>query len=94
MDEKGVAYNDNEWMWGTAQKVIHKSIKEHLLYESSLRCSPTPSYIHTPAAQIILPQKDTDIVDSGATHLYIAPSAPHGPPSTSASQISEVKENG
>ena len=34
------------------------------------------------------------IVDSGATHLYIAPSAPHGPPDTSAATISVGTANG
>ena len=34
------------------------------------------------------PQSDTGIVDSGETHLYTAPLAPHCPPNTSASKIS------
>ena len=65
------------------------------MYEASLRCSPTPSYIPNiptttaAAARRILPQKK-GIVDSGATHFYIAPSAPHGHPNTSTSQISVV----
>ena len=42
----------------------------------------------TAAARRLLLQKDADIVDSGATHFYIDPSAPYGPPKTSASQIS------
>ena len=40
------------------------------------------------AAQKIIPQKDTGIVDSGETHFYIDLSASHGPTNTSASQIS------
>ena len=44
--------------------------------------------------QHILPQQDTVIVDSGATHLYIAPSTPHGPPDTSAATISVGTVNG
>ena len=67
---------------------------EPLLYEASLSYSLTLSYIPTPDAPIILPQQDTGIVDSGATHLYIAPSAPHGLPDTSASKISVGTENG
>ena len=95
MDEKGVAYNDDELRRGTAQAVIHRHyIKENLFYEASLSCSPTLSYIHTPYAQRILPQKNTGVVDSGATHLYVAPSALHGPPTTSASQISVGTVNG
>ena len=35
----------------------------------------------------ILPQQKTGIVDSGATHLYISPTAPHGPPDTSSATI-------
>ena len=42
----------------------------------------------------ILPRKHTGIVDSGVTHLYIAPSAPHGPPITSAATISVGTANG
>ena len=34
------------------------------------------------------------IVDSGATHLYIAPSAPYVPPDTSAATIRVGKANG
>ena len=37
---------------------------------------------------MLLPQKYTGIVDSGATHFYIVASALRGPPNTSASQIS------
>ena len=83
IDEKGVACKDDELRWVTPQTIVHRyPIKEHLLYESSLNCSPTLTYIPTPDAPQILPQQDTGIVDSGATHLYIAPSAPHGPPKT------------
>ena len=89
VDEKGVACNGDEWQRGTAQTLVHRNpIKEHLSYEASLNCSPTPSYITITYALIILPQKDTGIVDYGATHLYIALSALNGPPNTSASQIS------
>ena len=42
----------------------------------------------------ILPQQNIGIVDSVATHLYIAPSAPHGPPDTSSETISVGKANG
>ena len=33
-------------------------------------------------------------MDSGATHLYIAPTAPHGPPDTSAATIKVGTANG
>ena len=65
------------------------------MYEASLSCSPTLTYIPTPDAPQgqILPQQDTGIVDSGATHLYIAPSEPYGLPGTSAATISVGTEN-
>ena len=65
------------------------------MYEASLICSPTLTYIPTPddPQGQILPQQDTGIVDSGATHLYITPSAPHGPPNTIAATISVGTEN-
>ena len=91
MDEKGVACKDDEWRWGTAKTVVHRySLKETLLYEASLSCSTTLTYITTPDHQQgkILLQQDTGIVVSGATHLYISPSAPYGPPDTSAATIS------
>ena len=48
----------------------------------------------TAASRRLLPQKDTGIIDYGATHFYITPSAPHGPPNTSASQISVGTDTG
>ena len=50
------------------------------MYEASLSCSPTQ---HGNS----LPQHHTGIVDSGATHIYIAPSAPHVHPNTKAIPI-------
>ena len=64
------------------------------MYEANLSCSPTLSYIPNPDAPLILPQQDTGIVDSGATHLYIAPSATHGPPDTIDSTVSVGIANG
>ena len=66
------------------------------MYEASLSCSPTLMYMSTPHEQQehILPQQHTGIVDSGATHLCISPSAPHGPPDTSAVTVSVVTANG
>ena len=97
MDEKGVACKDDELRWGEAHTVLHRyPIKENLLYEDSLSCSPTLTYIPTPnTPQGYIPrQKDTGIVDSGATYLYISPSSPYGPPDTSAVTISVGTENG
>ena len=47
------------------------------MYEASLSCSITQQ-------ENITPQHHTVILDSGATHLYIVPSAPHGQPDTQA----------
>ena len=82
---------------GDSTKVVHiYPLKEPLLYEASLIFSPTLTYIPTPYAPQghIPPQQDMGIVDSGATHLYIAPSTPHGPPNTSAAAISVGTANG
>ena len=42
----------------------------------------------------ILPQQHTGVVDSGATHLYIAPTVPYGPPDTRAAKVKVVTANG
>ena len=74
---------------------VHRNyIKEHLSYEASLLCSLTPTYIAailtktTAAARRFLPQSNMGTIDTVANNLYIAPSASHGPPSTTVSQIS------
>ena len=41
----------------------------------------------------ILPKQHTGVVDLGATHLYIAPTAPHGTPDTRAATIELVTAN-
>ena len=75
-------------------------MKENSLYEASLSYSTTLSYkttiqtIMEAASPRLLPQKDTGIVDSGATHFFIAPSAPHGPLNTIASPISVCTATG
>ena len=97
MDEKGMACKDDEWRWGTAQTVIHKYLsKDPLMYEASLSCSPTLTYMPTQneKQEHILPQQHTGIVDSGATHLYIAPTAPRGLPDISSDTIKVGTGNG
>ena len=66
------------------------------MYEASLSCSPKLTYIPTQyeKQEHILPQQQTGIVDSGATHLYIAPTAPHGPPDNIAATIKVGTANG
>ena len=60
------------------------------MYEAILIYSPTRNtYIPKLSEENkknLLPEH-TVIVDSGATHLYIAPNAPHGPLNTSATKI-------
>ena len=57
------------------------------MYEASLSCSPTrKTYISEENENSLLPEH-TGIVDSGETHLYIAPNAPHGPLDTSTIRI-------
>ena len=67
-----------------------------LMYEASLCCSPTHTYIPNISEEHenSLPQQHTGIVDSGATRLYIAPNAPHGLLDTSAATIKVGTSNG
>ena len=64
------------------------------MYEASLICSPTRTTYISEEKEHSLPPDQTGFVDSGATHLYIAPNAPHGPPDTSASRIRVGTANG
>ena len=57
------------------------------MYEASLSCSPTRKTYISEENENSLPPEQTGIVDSGATHLYIAPNAPYGPLDTSSSII-------
>ena len=59
------------------------------MYESGLSCSPNQTYMPTiyEENENSLPQQHTGIVYSGATHLYSASNAPHGPLDTSAAAI-------
>ena len=45
MEEKGVTFSD-ELRWGTEKIVVHNyPNKEDLMYEASLSCSPTQTYV-------------------------------------------------
>ena len=57
------------------------------MYEATLSCSPTQQ-------ENILPQHHPGIVDSGATHIYIDPFAPHGQTDTTATPITVGTVNG
>ena len=67
------------------------------MYEASLSCSPTrntyiPKLSEENENSLLL--EHTGIVYSWATHLYIAPNAPHGPLDTSATKIIVGTANG
>ena len=64
------------------------------MYEASLSCSPTRKNYISEKSEHSLPPKQTGIVDSGVTHLYIAPNAPYGQLDTTASKIRVGPENG
>ena len=64
------------------------------MYEGILSCSPTrKTYVSEGNENSLSPGK-TGILDSGATHLYIAPNAPHGQLDTSGSKIRVGTANG
>ena len=67
------------------------------MYEAILICSPT-LHMYIPKIsegnESSLLQEHTGIVDSGATHLYIAPNASHGPLDISATKIRVGTANG
>ena len=66
------------------------------MYEASLSCSPTQTSMTTQYEENenSLPQQHTRIVGTEATHVYIDPSTPHGPPDTSAATIKVGTVNG
>ena len=64
------------------------------MYEASLSCSPTRKSYVSEGNENRLPPKQTGIVDSGATHLYIAPNAPYGQMDTTTKKIRVGTANG
>ena len=81
MEKNGVQCKDEELRLGVAKTVVHKNpSNDTIMYEAILSCSPTQQ-------ENILPQRHIGIVDSGATYIYIAPSAPHVHPNTKATPI-------
>ena len=81
----------------TAKTVVHKPPnKENLMYEAILSCSPTQTYMPKiyEENENSLPQQHMGIVDSVATHLYVATNAPHGSLDTSAATIKVGTSNG
>ena len=64
------------------------------MYEASLHCIPTTKFYVSNRKENRLPPDKTGIVDSGATHMYIAPNAPYGKINTIENQIRVGTENG
>ena len=64
------------------------------MYEANLSCITTTKTYVSEGNENILPPEQTGIVDSGATHLYIAPNAPYGQLNTTAKKIRVGTANG
>ena len=64
------------------------------MYEASLSCSPTAKSYVSNRKDNNLPPDKTSIVDSDATHMYIAPNAPYGEMETTEKQIRVGTANG
>ena len=80
---------------GTAKTVVLKnSNKYNLMYEAILSCSPTRKTYLSEENKNSPPPGKTGSVDSGATHLYIAPNAPYGQLDITASKIRVGTANG
>ena len=79
MEAKGIVFNET-WHVGPAQAktvvLLNNPNKEKLQYEASLSFSPTNNAHVSNKTDKHLPPEKTGIVDSGATHIYIAPNAP------------------
>ena len=74
--------------------VLNNPNKDNLMYEDSLRCSPTTKTYVSEGSENSLPPEQTGIVNSGATRLYITPNAPYGQLNTTANKIIVGTVNG
>ena len=83
---------------GTAQAktvvLLNNPSKEKLQYEASLSCSPTNNAYLSNKTYKHLPPEQTGLVDSGATHIYIAPNAPYEKMDTTGNNIKVGTGNG
>ena len=70
------------------------SNKDNLKYEASLSYSPTTKLYVSNRTDKHLPSDKTGIVDSGATHMYIAPNAPYEKMDETEKQIRLGTANG
>ena len=94
MEAKGIVFN-NEWHVETDKTVVlNNPNKDNLMHEASLRCSPTRKNYVSEGNENSLPPEQTGMVDSGETHLYIAPNAPYGQLDTPAKKIRVGTANG
>ena len=85
-------------MLGPAQAktliLLNNLNKEKVQYEDSLSCSPTNNaYVSKRTYKHLTPEQ-TGIVDSGTTHIYIAPNAPYEKMDTTGKQIRVGTANG
>ena len=74
--------------------LLNNPNKEKLQYEASLSCSPTNNSYVSKKTDKHLPPEKTGIVDSGATHIYIAPNEPYVKMGTTGKQIRVGTANG
>ena len=94
MEAKGIVFKD-ECHVGTAKTVVlNNTNKDNLMHEDSLRCSPTTKTYVSDREENSIPPDQTGIVDSGATHMYIAPNAPYGQMNTTAKKLKVGTANG
>ena len=97
MGAKGIMFNDT-WHVGPAQAktvvLLNNPNKEKLQYEASLSCSPTNNLYVSNKTDKHLPPEKKGIVDSGATHIYIAPNATYVKMDTTGKNIRVGTANG
>ena len=95
MEEKGILFNDARHVGPAKAKIVvlNNPNKDNLKYEASLSCSPTKKLYVSNKTDKHLPSDQTCIVDSGATHMYIAPNAPYEKMDTTGKQIRVGIEN-
>ena len=74
--------------------VLNNPNKDNLMYESSLNCSPTTKTYVSKREENSVQADQTGIVDSGATHMYIAPNVTYGEMNTTTKKIRVGTANG
>ena len=74
--------------------LLNNPNKGKLQYEASLSCSPTNNAYVSKKIDKYLPPEQTGILDSGATHIYIAPNAQYEKMDTTGKHIRVGTANG